>query len=96
MHIYGQAKTFRDTDRIKQVVDSLTSEYEAVLEQPWQPDYKSSMLGAIVGVDIAISDIECKYKLSQNRPTEDQLRVIAELKNVGADDLAAAMTDWTS
>lgn len=33
----------------------------------------------IMGFEIEITDIQCKFKLSQNRPLEDQQRVIEEL-----------------
>jgi transcriptional regulator len=49
------------------------------------------MLGAIVGVEISINEVQCKYKLSQNRPAIDQEQVIQKLKSVGSNKLAEAM-----
>jgi transcriptional regulator len=40
---------------------------------------REKMLGAIVGFEIVLSLIEGKFKLSQNRPREDQRRVIKQL-----------------
>lgn len=91
VHIYGHAHTFADSDRIGLVVDSLTETYESAFEQPWQPEYKASMLGAIVGFEVTINEIQCKYKLSQNRSSQDRAQVIERLKSLGSDRLAQAM-----
>lgn len=91
VHIYGQCKIFRDADRLKNVVDSLTSKYESGFQEPWRPDYNASMLKAIVGIEIAINDVQCKYKLSQNRSSEDRSQVIENLRALGSNSLAEAM-----
>jgi transcriptional regulator len=49
------------------------------------------MLKAIVGVEISIDEIQCKYKLSQNRPAADQQGVIDKLDYLGSESLAQAM-----
>ena len=91
VHIYGRCTVFTDTQKLKAVVDALTEKYEAGFESPWQPDYKHTMLSAIVGVEIAIEDTQCKYKLSQNRSRQDQAQVAAQFEKSGAINLVAAM-----
>lgn len=91
VHIYGYAKVFTNANQLKSLVDSLTKKYESAFEQPWQPDYKASMLSAIIGVEITVSEIQSKYKLSQNRSTQDQSRIIKQLKSLGSNKLAEAM-----
>ena len=49
------------------------------------------MLGAITGIEIKINEIQCKYKLSQNRSEQDQNNVILKLKSNGSILLAEAM-----
>jgi transcriptional regulator len=49
------------------------------------------MLSAIVGVEFSITDIECKYKLSQNRSEQDQAGVIKHLSAQGSNTLANAI-----
>jgi len=44
------------------------------------------MLSAIVGFEIAITRLEGKFKLSQNRPSADRPLVIEELERLGSDD----------
>lgn len=97
-HITGIARTFRDETQLKQLVDKLTEIYEAGSENPWlPPDYNSSMIRGIVGVEVEITDIQCKFKLNQNRSVEDREKVIEELekleKKKGAHALAQAMRD---
>jgi transcriptional regulator len=92
-HITGVARVFRDETRLKDLVDVLTEKYEAGQDRPWQPDYNASMLGGIVGVEVEITDIQCKFKLNQNRSIEDRESVIEELEKKGAHHLAKAMRD---
>jgi len=91
IHIYGVCEVFDDHNKIKTIVDSLTEKYESSFQVPWLPDYKASMLGAIVGVEVTIDEIQCKYKLSQNRSEGDREQVIKQLENTGSGSLAEAM-----
>jgi transcriptional regulator len=49
------------------------------------------MLTAIVGVEITITEVQCKYKLSQNRSAPDRVQVVEKLKSLGSTRLAEAM-----
>ena len=90
-HIYGRCSLRAETSDIKMIVDTLTSKYESRFDTPWEPDYNPSMLGAIVGIEIAISEIQCKFKLSQNRSAQDQAQVIQRLKANGSNQMADVM-----
>ncbi len=90
-HIYGSCEVTSDAAVLKSIVKSLTAIYEAKSESPWVPDYKESMLRGIVGVVVTISEIQCKYKLNQNRSSEDRKSVIAKLRSAGSNALADAM-----
>jgi transcriptional regulator len=92
VHVYGQCKVFNEPNELKRVVDALTKKYESSFPTPWQPDYGSSMLGAIVGIEIDINEIQCQYKLSQNRSEQDKQQVIEQLKLSGSKQLAEAMS----
>jgi transcriptional regulator len=91
VHLYGKCRLFRDVDKLKGLVDTLTNTYEKAFAQPWQPDFSDSMLGAIVGVEILIDEIQCKYKLSQNRSSHDRAQVIERLRSIGSIKLSEAM-----
>ena len=91
VHIYGVCQVFDDREKLKILVESLTEKYESSFQVPWQPDYKASMLGAIIGIEITIDEIQGKFKLSQNRPAKDKQRVIEQLSKSGSASLARAM-----
>ncbi|WP_276785596.1 FMN-binding negative transcriptional regulator [Thalassolituus oleivorans] len=91
VHIYGKASVFSSSEKIKSVVDTLTQKYESSFSQPWKPEYKAAMLSALVGVEITISEIQCKYKLSQNRSSQDREQVVTKLNEVGSHELASSM-----
>jgi transcriptional regulator len=90
-HIYGKPALITQANELEKIVTQLAGIYEAALEPPWKPEYKGSMLKAIVGIKIVISEIQCKYKLSQNRSEVDQNQVIAQLENRGSTQLSQAM-----
>ena len=91
VHIYGRCAVFTDAEKLKIVVDNLTRKYEISLPKPWLPDYKSSKLSGIVGVEIKIRELQCKFKLSQNRSNTDRHQVIKNLHILGSHKLAEAM-----
>jgi transcriptional regulator len=71
VHIEGIVESFTDPEKLKRVVDTLTEQNESGHPNPWQPDYADSMLHGIIGIEISITSIECKFKLSQNRRVQD-------------------------
>lgn len=91
LHIYGRCRVFDDAKELSQLVNTLAAHHETGSENPWQPEYGDKMLRGIVGVEITIDEMQCKYKLSQNRPVEDHAPVIEQLEKRGAEPLAAAM-----
>lgn len=91
VHVYGTCEVFDDADRLQTSIETLARRYEATLEKPWQPEYDVARLRGIVGVDIAITDIHCKYKLSQNRTAAERAAVIGQLNALGASQLADVM-----
>jgi len=91
VHIYGRCTLFDDTEVLRDLVDALTSRYESELPTQWNPEYSSGMLKAIVGIEIAMNEVQCQYKLNQNRSTQDQQHVINQLESNGSHQLAKAM-----
>lgn len=78
------------------VVARLTRIHEAGLPTPWKmtdspADYIDAMLRAIVGIEIAITRLEGKLKLSQNKEVRDILGAGEALKARGADLIGDAM-----
>jgi transcriptional regulator len=91
VHIYGNCRVFDAAAELARLVDTLSERYESGFDNPWQPQYRDAMLKAIVGVEITIDEIQCKYKLSQNRPIADQQGVVDHLQQSGSKALAEAM-----
>ena len=92
-HVYGQLVVHDDLAWVDDVVRRLTRKHEAGEAQPWDVDdapagYVAGQLRAIVGVEIVITRVEAKAKLSQNRPMADVEGVITGLHARG--DLAGA------
>jgi transcriptional regulator len=84
VHAYGRAEFFVDADRLLAVVERLTALHERPRAEPWAvsdapADFIASQLKGIVGVSIAITRIEGKRKLSQNRDAADRDGVAAGL-----------------
>src|SRR5207302_1727166 len=96
---YGAARTIADPGWLRDFVRRLTERHEArEPAPPWRmadlPEtYVQSMLTGIVGVEIAVSRLDGKFKLSQNRPVADRLRIVAALsKSATAASSAHAST----
>ncbi len=78
------------------VVARLTRTHEASESKPWRmgdsaPDYIDGMLKAIVGIEVAITRMEGKAKLSQNREPTDRLSAADTLVAKGSQGLGQAM-----
>ncbi len=91
VHVYGSCALIEEDEAIANIVDTLTRQHEVRFENPWQPEYKASMLKAIIGIEISIDEIQGKYKMSQNRPEPDQRQIIDGLKASGSTCLASVM-----
>ena len=96
VHVHGRL-TVQDQEKFTRgVVARLTRTHEATEPRPWKmgdspPDYIDGMLRAIVGIEVAITRIEAKAKLSQNREPRDRLNAAEVLAERGQAELAQAM-----
>jgi transcriptional regulator len=84
VHVHGRARRVDDAAGLRDIVGRLVDQYESGRPQPWSmgglpADYMDRMLKAIVGFEIAVTRIEGKLKLSQNRRPKDRRSVIAAL-----------------
>lgn len=87
-HVYGELIVHDDPEWVEGLVRRLTDQHEADREHPWSVDdapeaYLAGKLRAIVGVELRISRIEAKAKLSQNRPSADIDGVVEGLARSG-------------
>jgi transcriptional regulator len=101
-HVYGRLVVHDDPDWVEALVRRLTAKHEAArLASPgqspaWSVDdaprkFIEGQLRAIVGLELQITRIESKAKLSQNRPVEDIAGVVSGLSARGDDRSAEAV-----
>lgn len=81
VHAHGTLRFVREPGALRRHLEQLTAAHESPRPQPWSIDdapaaYIDAMLGAIVGVEIEITRLEGKWKMSQNRPADDVQGVI--------------------
>jgi transcriptional regulator len=95
-HVHGTMTVYDDVAWVSDVVRRLSDHHEAGRTEPWSVDdapekFVAGQLRAIVGVEIAITRIEAKFKLSQNRPDPDLDGVIDGLHEYGDEPSATAV-----
>jgi len=101
VHVYGVLQIHQDTDWIRAQVEALTAWQESASPQPWSVadaphEYVEAMLKQIVGVEIAITRLYGKWKLSQNQPERNRAGVIeglAERQDANAAQLRELMRE---
>lgn len=83
VHAYGIPRIITDHGHFARRLHELVEFYESGREERWNDElpveFRDKLMHGIVGVEIEITRIEGKFKLSQNRPSEDQEQVIAAL-----------------
>jgi transcriptional regulator len=101
-HVYGRLIVHDDPAWVEDVVRRLTAKHEAARlaspgqRMPWSPDdaprkFIEGQLRAIVGLELQITRIEAKAKLSQNRPATDIPGIVDGLAARGDDPMATAV-----
>jgi transcriptional regulator len=96
VHVRGTIALQEDPDWLRAHVGELSHQHEYFRPKPWTPDeapadYIQGLLRAIVGLEISITSIEGKWKLSQNRPEGDGEGIKQALIAEGRADLAALL-----
>jgi transcriptional regulator len=103
-HVYGQLVVHDDPGWVEDLVRRLTAKHEAARlaspgqHMPWSVDdapraFIEGQLRAIVGLELQITRIEAKAKLSQNRPVGDIAGIVNGLAARGDDPMATAVLD---
>lgn len=94
VHARGTLSVIDDAAWLINHVSEMTAHNEASRKAPWKvsdapADFIAQTAKAIVGIEIALTSLTGKWKVSQNRPAEDQAGVVAGLKTVGTDEALA-------
>lgn len=103
VHVHGRL-FIRDDERfVRGVVARLTRTHEAQTgaPRPWRmtdssADYIDQMLSNIVGIEVEITRIVGKSKLSQNKEERDRTNAAEELRNRGEREISEGMLSTVS
>ena len=95
-HVYGELIVHDDVEWLRTNVNALTQKYERSRTEAWAVSdapaaYIDGQLRAIVGLELVISRVEAKFKLSQNRSEADVEGVAEGLELDGRSDISEAV-----
>jgi len=87
-----------DERYVRGVVARLTRRHDAAEPRPWKmtdsaSEYIESMLRNIIGIEIAVTSMVGKVKLSQNKEARDRLGAAQVLQARGREELARVMRE---
>jgi transcriptional regulator len=87
VHVYGVLRIQSDEELHASLVDLVNKYEQAIAKEPMKvedlPEKKVAReMRGIVGFEIKITDFQARYKLSQNRHSEDYQHVINELEEL--------------
>ena len=85
VHAYGAIRAIEDGNWLRDQIERLTALQEGVRAEPWAVSdapgaFIDAMMKAIVGIEIDVTRMEGKWKVSQNRPLADRHGVAQGLK----------------
>ena len=95
VHAHGTLRAISDADWLLSHVSLMSDVNETNQAQPWKvsdapADYIEKLVAHIIGIEIDVTRMEGKWKMSQYLPTADRLSVAAGLE-VGGNTAAAAL-----
>lgn len=99
VHVHGRLIAHDDARWVHKQITELTEREEASMPAPWAvtdapDDYIAKLQRSIVGVEIEVTLVEAKRKLSQNKPPADVAGAIDGLRRSGNNAIADAMTAY--
>jgi len=83
VHAYGVPKILPTIEERISLLEDSFKVFESSFKEQWQSlpeDYKNELLDGIVAFSIKVTNIEGKFKLSQNRTEGDRGRIIENLE----------------
>ncbi len=100
VHAYGGLKIIDDPARILRQIEVLTMIQEAVFTKPWPvsdapSDFTERLIEQIVGIEIVVTSLLGKWKVSQNQPPENRNGVIKGLYDSNHPEMAALVRAGT-
>jgi transcriptional regulator len=82
VHAYGTARITETAAETLAGLEGMIAQYDTAYQQQWQylpDDFKHKMLNGIVAFEIKVTELQAKYKLSQNKTDTERRRIINSL-----------------
>lgn len=84
VHARGKLQVTEGVNWLRAHLAALTAQQEAGFEQPWHledapPGFIDKLMQAVVGIEIEVTELTGKWKVSQNQPLENQIGVVRGL-----------------
>ncbi|WP_347985940.1 FMN-binding negative transcriptional regulator [Methylomonas sp. AM2-LC] len=97
VHAYGTLRIIDDAAWIRQQLQALTNEQETDFADPWTlddapADFTEKLIGSIIGIEMVITRLAGKWKISQNQPLKNQLGVIQGLNSRQQTEMATLVS----
>ncbi|MFA6162167.1 MAG: FMN-binding negative transcriptional regulator [Methylobacter sp.] len=88
VHAYGSLRIIDDASWIRSQMEALTTHHEAAFPEPWSvsdapEDFTEKLIEAVIGIEMVITRLSGKWKISQNQPPQNQHSVIQGLNASG-------------
>ena len=95
---WGRPHLIDSAEWLRVQIDELTRTQEQTRNEPWHvadapPSFIESQVKGIIGLEIPISRIEGKWKVSQNRPEADRRSVVTGLRDEGSPTMADLVSE---
>lgn len=102
VHAYGDLCVVDDPLWLRALLEKFVSQNEKQFSNPWAlqdapADFIEKMIGAIVGIELMITRLLAKWKVSQNQPAQNRDGVIQGLRKSklhDATEMADMIGDW--
>jgi transcriptional regulator len=93
VHARGRLHVIEDAKWLRCQLEMLTAHNEKAFAHQWQVsdaphDFTEKLIETIIGIEITITELKGKWKVSQNRPPRDRASVIEGLRRHGRGEMA--------
>ncbi|HEU0189517.1 MAG TPA: FMN-binding negative transcriptional regulator [Gallionella sp.] len=94
VHAYGTLHAIDDAAWVRAHLEALTDCHEANFPKPWAVsdaphEFTEKLIESVVGIEIVITRLSGKWKVSQNQPAQNRAGVIEGLGSSGHSDAVA-------
>ena len=94
VHAYGSLRIIDDASWVRSQMEDLTTHHEAAFPVPWAlsdapEDFTEKLIEAVIGIEMVITRLSGKWKVSQNQPPQNQHSVIQGLNASGQSEAIA-------